>query len=125
MKKTVVIAMLLAVSLTLGFAALSAAGSPAVAKVVFVDLEKCCKCTASNIGASWDALQEAVADTKSTASIERLHMDTQAAAAAPYRTLKAPVAMPAVYFLDADGKLIELLQGQITTAQAANLLAGN
>lgn len=99
-----------------------AAAQAKVAKIVFIDLEKCCKCTAGQTAKSWDALQAALAATSAQVPVERWHMDSQAEQAEKYRTMKPMVAMPAVYFLDAAGNLVEMLQGDVTQEQVEKLL---
>ena len=49
----------------------------------------------------------------SSIDVERLHMDTQAAKAAPYVKQRAIMVPPALYFYDAKGTLLEVLQGEL------------
>ncbi len=95
-----------------GSAAVSTPGSP-VARIVFIGKENACQCTRAAIEASWAALQEALAGAN--IPIEQLKIDTQAAQAAPYRDLQAMMAVPGIYFLDASGGLVAMLQGEVTT----------
>ncbi len=55
--------------------------------------------------------------------VERYHIDTQAKQADVYRKLKPMVTVPAIYLLNADGGLIELLQGEVTAKQVATALS--
>jgi hypothetical protein len=86
-----------------------------VAKVVFVDKEKCCECTQKRVDAGWSVLGDAL--TGRTIPIERLHMDTQQDAVEPWRKKKPFMALPAVYLVGADGELVALLQGEYTKDQ--------
>jgi hypothetical protein len=90
------------------------------AKIVFLDKEDACQCTTKRQDDSWAALQSVVG----TLPVERLHSDTQQAEAAPYQKLRAPVTLPALYFLDEKGGLIEVLQGEVAAADVSAVLEG-
>ena len=47
-------------------------------------------------------------------------MDTDLAG--KYQDMKSFMVTPGIYFLDAQGKLIELLQGEVNTQQVAKLI---
>lgn len=93
-----------------------------VAKIVFVDKENCCKCTGERTEKSWNALMAALKGKSTPIPVERVHVDTQADQAAKYKAKKSMVAIPALYFLDADGNLVEMLQGEIKQEQVEKLL---
>ena len=86
-----------------------------VAKIVFIDKENACECTRKSIDGSWAALQAALQGA--SLPVERIHMDTQEAFAAGYREKKPMMAVPGIYFLAEGGAVVELLQGDVTTAQ--------
>jgi hypothetical protein len=92
-----------------------------VARVVFVDKENACDCTRTRTEATWTALQSALG-TPARVPVERIHSDTQAAEAARYTALKPLMVIPGVYFVDDRSGVIELLQGEVTTAQVAAVL---
>ncbi len=96
--------------------------SKPVTKIVFVDKEKCCACTAERTEKTWNALQAALKGKSSTIPVEKFHVDTQAKEAGKYKAMKPMVTIPALYFLDAEGNLIEMLQGEVTQAQVEKLL---
>lgn len=102
--------------------ALTASTLKPVAKIVFVGMEECCKCTRERTARSWGALQAALKGKFASAPVARVHVDTQADQAAKYKAMKPMVAIPALYFLDADGNLLDLLQGEVTQAQVEKLL---
>ena len=102
-----------------GAAAVSTPASR-VARVVFLDKENCCACTQRAQDASWTALQGALGGA--AIPVERIHVDTQAEQAAPYRSLRPMMAAPGIYFLDAAGGLIEQLQGEVTADQVRAVL---
>jgi hypothetical protein len=112
-----------------GPAKLAKAGAPAakpqkagkVARIVFVDLEKCCACTRKRIDAAWKALT-AVVGFPPVPDVERIHMDTQAAKAAPYKKQRAVMVPPAIYFYDKGNKLVEFLQGEVSEAKIRSVL---
>jgi hypothetical protein len=110
-------------------AALSAPSAPVVAakaasvttKIVFIDKEHGCQCTAKRVDAAWAALQAVVAG-KDVPSVERVHVDTQPEMAEPYGKLRPMIAVPALYFMDAKDGLVELLQGEVTSEQITTVL---
>ena len=93
-----------------------------VAKIVFIDLEECCDCTRKRIDGSWAALQEALKGRSPALPIERIHQDKDAEKAEGFRLMKPYMVVPAVYFLDASGALVEQLQGEITVEQFTKAL---
>ena len=101
-----------------------AAVSPAAAKVtriVFVGKEHPCDCTRKALDAGWAALQKALG-TQSKVPVEKLQVDTDGSKVDPYRNQKPIMALPAIYFLDGKGTVVELLQGEVTTDQIAGVL---
>lgn len=102
----------------------SARDSADVARIVFIDQEQACECTRNRITTSWDALQAALGEG-SGLEIERIHRDTQADQADAYRLLRPMVTVPGIYLLDAEGAVIELLQGEITEEQFRAALDGS
>ena len=112
---------------TLPLAGCRRSGPPAapagskVARIVFVDKQNACKCTRAKVDATWESLKIAVAD-HSKIPVERIHIDTQEDKVAPYKKMRPIMAVPAVYFLDAKGRLIGMLQGELQAAQIAKYL---
>jgi hypothetical protein len=102
-----------------------AASSPAgaVTQIVFVDKQQCCACTQKRIDASWAALTEVLGSPPSIA-VERIHMDSEAKRAAPYLARAKLMVPPGLYFLDAEGDLVKLLQGKVTPEQVTDVLGG-
>ena len=91
-----------------------------VAKVVFVDQEHCCDCTQNRIDATWDVLSTALEGQDIL--VERLHRDTQESEVAPYNEMSPIMVVPTAYFLDSEGNLVEVLQGEVTQEQIEALL---
>lgn len=105
-------------------AAVEADAPPAarpVARIVFIDQEEACDCTRARIDASWTALQQAI-EGREALPVERLHGDTQETEARPYLEMKPMMVAPALYLLDADGALVQQLQGELTESQIAAAL---
>lgn len=96
----------------------------AVAKIVFIDKENCCKCTKERTDNSWDAMQEAIKDLSPAIPVEHIHSDTQAKQANQYRALMPMVTLPALYFIDEEGKIVKLLQGEVKTQEITAILSG-
>ncbi len=104
--------------------AVAAARQPGatLARIVFVDQEKCCACTRRRIDTSWKALT-AVLGVKPAIPLERYHLDTQEIQAEELLSKKPIMAAPGIYFLDQAGGLLELLQGEVTEAQIRGAMA--
>ena len=96
-------------------------GKAKVAKIVFVGKEFACECTRKSIDAGWAALQKALGKA-SKLPVEKLEYDTEGSKVAKYKEQEAMVAVPAIYFVDAEGKVLELIQGEITAAQVTAAL---
>jgi hypothetical protein len=90
-------------------------------KVVFVGKEHACACTKKTVDAGWAMLQK-VLGTPAKLPVERLAVDTEADKVAPYRQQKPVMALPAIYFVDSKGAVIEMLQGEVTAEQIAAVL---
>lgn len=91
-----------------------------VDRVVFVGQEECCECTHERIEASWLALLEAVGDDGP--SIERLQSDVDAEKVGPLQDLRPILVIPALYFLDREGRLVDQLQGELDAARIRAVL---
>lgn len=100
--------------------AASQSSTNVVSQVVFVDKEVCCECTKNRIDGSWEALSNAIKDKD--LKIERLHQDTQETEVSPYQEMRPIMVIPAIYLLDSEGNLIEVLQGEVTEDQIKALL---
>lgn len=94
----------------------------APAKIVFVSKEKACACTQKAIEAGWAALHKALG-TPAKVPVDKLFIDTQEYLVQPYQQKRAIMALPALYFLDAQGEVLEQLQGEVTEAQIAQVLS--
>jgi hypothetical protein len=92
-----------------------------LAKIVFIDKEKACDCTRKRVEATWNALQTALG-TPPALPVQRLHVDTQAAEAAAYTSAKPLMVPPGIYFVDGQGAVVELLQGEIEAKEIEALL---
>ncbi len=92
-----------------------------VANIVFIGQKQACRCTRNRIKASWNALQAANAYSPQV-PVERIDWDVQEKAVEKYMNMKAMMVVPGIYFLDAKGALIEMLQGEVTEDKIAELL---
>lgn len=95
----------------------------AVTRIVFIGQERACDCTRNRIEGSWSALQAALGQNSSR-NVERLNRDTQADEVEEYRMLRPFVTVPAIYLLDNNGAIVELLQGEVTEEQVRTALEG-
>jgi hypothetical protein len=93
-----------------------------VARIVFVGKEHACDCTRKRVDTGWAALEKALG-TPAKLPVETLQADTQEEQVEPYRKMRAMMALPAIYFIDASGGLVEMLQGELTEAKVSGILA--
>ena len=91
-----------------------------VNRIVFVGQGECCDCTQDRIDASWEALSAAIEGQ--SIEVERLQRDTQQAEASVYQEMRAIMVIPAIYFFDSEGNLVEQLQGEVTTEQIQSVI---
>lgn len=103
--------------------AVATRGAAPVARIVFLDKEDACDCTRQRIAGTWAALQAALG-TPASLPVERIHVDTQAALAQTYTLVRPLLVAPGVYLLDANDAVIDVLQGEVTSAQIAAKLEG-
>lgn len=94
----------------------------AVESIVFIDMRKACDCTTKRTRGSWAKLMKATEGLD--IPIQRIHMDEDDEEASRYSDMKPYVAIPAVYFLDGEGDLVGMLQGEITQSQFENVISG-
>ena len=92
-----------------------------VVRIVFVGMQDACPCTSDRIAGSWKALEAALAK-KGAVPVERLQLDTQREEVAFYEGLRRINLAPAIYLLDAEGNLVEFLQGEVSEAQVSAAL---
>lgn len=104
-------------------AASTAAASAArpVATIVFVGQKEACDCTRNRIDGTWQALQKAL-EGRSDIEVKRLERDVDEAEADRFDDMKSLMVAPGVYFLDREGKLIQMLQGELTETQLQAVL---
>lgn len=100
--------------------AVAVATRKAVARIVFIDKEHACECTQKAIDNTLAALNGVFGGK--TLPIERIHLDTQRERLGDYVKLRALVAVPALYLFDADGGLVEVLQGESDEAKLRTYL---
>jgi hypothetical protein len=103
-------------------AAAPAAAAPAVASIVFVGKRDACDCTRARIDASREALDAALA-ARAALPVRTLRVDAEAEEVASLQAQQRFVVLPAVYLLDGEGKVLRMLQGEITEEQFARALA--
>ena len=102
----------------------SASAAPkrsAVARLAFLDKAEACECTQKTINKGWTALQAALG-SGNPMPVDRIHMDTQADQAAPLLAQRKIVVVPALYLLDANGFVIDMLQGDIEESDVRKAL---
>lgn len=90
--------------------------------IVFVGKQNACDCTRKTVDAGWAALQKALG-TPAKLPVLQLQIDTDPEKVAPYQKQKPIMALPAIYFLDGKDVVVDLLQGEVSEAQIAAVLA--
>ena len=93
-------------------------------KIIFVGKEKACDCTRKTVDSGWAALQEALGKPAKL-PVERLKIDTQAEKVEPYRKQQPIITLPAIYFVDSKGMVLQLLQGEVTVGQLRTAIEKN
>lgn len=102
-------------------AAVAAARAGRVAKVIFVGKLYPCECTAKTIAATRGALDRALG-ARPKIAIEELMINRDTARVDALRRVKPLGALPALYFVDAAGSVLDLLDGDVSEAQIAAAL---
>jgi hypothetical protein len=51
-----------------------------------------------------------------------MHVDTESARVEPYRAQKPIMALPAIYFVDGRGSVLDMVQGEVAEAQIQPIL---
>jgi hypothetical protein len=100
---------------------LSTQAAPVVARIVFVGKQQACECTRTRIAASRKAL-DTVLSAHGGLPVQTLLVDTEAELVTPYRKQQAFVVLPAIYFVDETGKVVQMLQGEVAEAQVVRIL---
>lgn len=92
-----------------------------VKRIVVLDKAKACACTQKRTEATWNELT-GVVGFPPVPDVERIHMDTQADKAAPYKAKRPVMVPPAIYFFGEGDELLEVLQGEVTADQIRRVL---
>jgi len=92
-----------------------------VARIVFVGQREACDCFKERIAKTWKALETALEGHKDL-PVERLELDVDEAKVDPYEQMQALMTAPGVYLLDSEGKLVKMLQGELTAEQLRRAL---
>lgn len=87
-----------------------------VVRIVFVGKEQACDCTRKKVDTALAALQT-VFGTPPRIPVEMLKFDTEEEKVEPYRKQRPIMAIPAIYFVDGKGSVVDLLQGEVTAEQ--------
>jgi len=101
-------------------AAISTVAKPPITKIVFIDKEKPCDCVRKTTEGTWTALQAALKGVE--LPVERIHLDTQAAFAEGYRSKRALLTVPGIYFMADGGTVVEMLEGEVTEDEFRKVL---
>jgi len=92
-----------------------------VGKIVFVGQKEACACTRKRIDDTWTLLQGALADGPEI-PVEKIQLDVDEARYDELDDLSSLMVAPGIYFFDKDGKLIEMLQGEVEEYKLVEVL---
>jgi hypothetical protein len=92
-----------------------------VARIVFVGKAHACDCTRKKVETAQAALRKLLGNPTKI-PVEMLQADTEEDKVEPYRLMQPMMALPAIYFIDGKGGLVEMLQGEITETQVSKVL---
>jgi hypothetical protein len=97
------------------------AANSKITKIVFIGKKNACDCTRKRVDDSFAALRTALGDHPDMA-IEQLQVDVDQESVVHYQKLRPIMVLPAIYLLEGSGALVDVLQGEVTTEQIANVL---
>jgi hypothetical protein len=92
-----------------------------VAEIVFVGQKEACNCTRDRIDKMWGRL-ESVLVSGPKVKVERIDLDVDEKRYNELDDKRSLVVPPGIYLLDARGKVVELLQGEVEEYQIAGAL---
>lgn len=95
--------------------------APVIARIVFVGKKHACACTRKAIDASSKALEARLGKAPAI-PVERVEIDTDPEGVRKYHQMQPMMALPALYFLDGRGQLVQMLQGEVSDAQLSGVL---
>jgi hypothetical protein len=101
----------------------AAVATSPVKNIVFIGKEKACDCTKERVDASRAILTRVL--EAAPIPVKTLHVDKEdeRAEVDRYLEMKAFMVLPAIFLLDGEGGLVELLQGEVTEKQVREALA--
>jgi len=94
-----------------------------IASITFIGLKEACPCTRNRIDESWRVLQNTLALVPDL-PVVRLQRDVDKEASLQLIRQHSLLVAPGLYFLDAERRIVELLQGEVTEKQILDLLQG-
>ncbi len=92
-----------------------------VRSIVFFGQKEACPCTRKRVDGSWDELSAVIGDS-TTVELKRLQLDVNADEYDRFDDMRAVMVPPGIYFLDGEGKLLEMLQGEVDQVQVVTAL---
>ena len=90
-------------------------------KIVFVGQKESCPCTRKRIDKSWGVLQKFLAGSKEI-PVQRLQLDVDKEESDRYDDMRSIMVAPGIFFMNEEGMLVEMIQGEVTESQIAAVL---
>jgi hypothetical protein len=95
------------------------------AKIVFLDRLDGNADAKARLDSAWVEVQTAIEDWPGI-RVERIHVDAEPRQSSKFLAMRSVDTLPGLYFLDEDGKLIEMVQGRdVTMAMIREILNRN
>ena len=101
--------------------ALEGKSSASISRIVFIGKKNACDCTRSAIEATSRVIDARLGPSPSIV-VERLEIDVDSDGVREYQKMRPMLALPALYFLDGEGRLVQMLQGEVSEAQLSSVL---
>jgi hypothetical protein len=92
-----------------------------VSRVVLVGMAGACACMRTRTEAASAVLEKTLGNPPRL-PVERIALDTERERAEPYRRQQPLSRLPAIYFVDAEGGVVSMLEGEVTGAQIEALI---
>ena len=97
------------------------AATTRVRSVVFFGQKEACPCTRKRIDDSWEVVSSVLGQGEGV-EVKRLQLDVDGEEYDRFDDLRPVMVPPGIYFLDAEGKLVEMLQGEVDEVQVVGAL---
>lgn len=92
-----------------------------VRTVVFFGQKEACPCTRKRVDRSWEVLSSVMGESGAV-EVRRYQLDVDGEEYDKYDDERPVMVPPGIYFLDGEGKIVEMLQGEVDEVQIVSAL---